>query len=748
MRSVRIFGTGRRACLATIGATLVLAFSASPAFAVYATRTLRVSGMQAAQSNGAAHYAAVSSKGRFVAFQSTATNLAGGSDHVDVFVRDVRSSSIRLVSVATGGAVADGPSVSPSISSDGNRIAFASGASNLFAGDTNGSFDVLMRTMATGVTIPVSVSSAGVLSDGHSYAPSVSADGRWVAFVSSATNLVDGDTAGLDDIFVRDTATGTTVRLSVGLGGAEANGRSGAPAISADGRKVAFASSADNLVWGDTNRASDIFVVDVASRAVSRVSISSGRAQANLGSSAPAINRDGTRVAFESLATNLVRGDTNEVRDVFVRNLAAARTYRVSVSSAGAQVKGESREPAISAKGTRVVFSSPASGLVARDTNGRADVFMRDLSAAKTTRISAGGGRQANGASGGVAMAPDGTRAAYHTESSNLLVADTNRQNDVVVAAFGPRAYARVQGASPYATAVAASKRAYPAGAGTVVVVNGSDWRSGLAGAALAGATNGTIVYTARTALPAVTRAEIVRVGAQRIYVVGGSSAVSAGVQSSLAAIVGEAGVSRISGRDAYATGAAVAAEVVRVRGPRFDGTVLVASGKSFSGSVGGVPLAASSGRPVVFVNPANGRYTLPTGTRRAVILGGTGSVSRAVSSSLKRRLGTARVVRLSGADRYATAAAAAAWGTRSARLGWDGVTLVNPNTTAAAICGGVMAGRNGSVVLATPSGPLPAVTRARLVTYAARVDIVHFMGSSSTIRAATVSAVKKALGG
>lgn len=747
-RSTCIFRISERAFLAIVGATLILACYASPSFAAYATRSLRVSGTQANPSNGSSVYGAVSSRARFVAFQSTATNLAGGSPYADVFVRDIRSASTRLVSVGVGGAKANGASVSPVISADGSRIAFASKASNLVAADVNFAHDVFCRSMSTGRMVVVSRSSAGTIGNGDSFAPSISADGRKIAFVSSSSNLVSGDTAGNDDVFVHDLATGATVRVSVGRAGAESNGNSGSPAISADGRKVAFVSSANNLVVGDTNNTADVFVVDIATRTTNRVSVSTGRAQANLLSSAPAINSNGSRVAFESLATNLVSRDTNDVRDVFVRDLATARTYRVSIGASGAQVAGESREPAISSSGNRVAFSSSASGLVTGDTNGRSDVFVRDISAAKTIRISTGAGYQANGSSGGVALAPDGVRAAFHTEASNLLVSDTNKRSDVVVAAFGPRVYDRVAGSSVYATAVEASKRGCPAGAPAVVIVNSSDWRSALAGSALAGALKGPILYVSRTGLPSVTRAEIVRLGAKKAIVVGGPIWISTSVEQSLRGLLGTTNVSRIRGGDGYAVGNAVAAEVVRRRGAGFDGTVLVASGASYTGSIAGVPLASATGRPIVFANPVTGAYRLPAGTKRAVVLGGTGSVPRSVVLSLRRRLGTSRVVRLSGGNRYETAAAIALWGSRNSRLSWDGVTLVNPTTPAAAICGGVMAGRIGSVVLATPTGPLPAATRAKLITYARRIDIVHAMGGTSAIRSATFSAAKKALGG
>src|SRR5205823_5466864 len=214
--------------------------------------------------------------------------------------------------------------------------------------------------------------SAGAEANGTSFAPAISADGRFVAFPSEATNLVPGDTNGVTDVFVRDRRTGTTERVSVSSAGAEANGTSFTPAISADGRFVAFSSDATNLVGRDTNGAVDVFVNDRMTGMTERVSVDSTGAQANAASIeqfCPALSGDGRFVAFESDATNLVPGDTNGVADVFVHDRLTATTERVSVDSAGAQANDKSDFPAISADGSVVAFVSTASNLVPDDTN-------------------------------------------------------------------------------------------------------------------------------------------------------------------------------------------------------------------------------------------------------------------------------------------------------------------------------------------------------------------------------------------
>jgi Tol biopolymer transport system component len=173
----------------------------------------------------------------------------------------------------------------------------------------------------TGSTVRVSVDSNGLEGNDHSFSPSISGDGTLVAFISFATNLVPGDMNGRIDVFFRNISAGTTTRVSQGLNGAEANDHSLEPSISPDGGFVAFRSQADNLVQGDTNGQSDVFVYDLTQNTTVRVSVGAGGVEGNNGSFIPSISSGGGAVAFESFATNLVEGDTNGHEDVFVRVL-------------------------------------------------------------------------------------------------------------------------------------------------------------------------------------------------------------------------------------------------------------------------------------------------------------------------------------------------------------------------------------------------------------------------------------------
>jgi cold shock CspA family protein len=197
-------------------------------------------------------------------------------------------------------------------------VAFASDAGNLVPGDTNGKTDIFLHDLLTHETTRISVNSAGVQGNNHSYKPSISADGRYIAFGSWSSNLVSGDTNGWWDVFVHDRQTGKTTRVSVSSSGGQGNNSSGSPSISADGRYVAFSSGATNLVSGDTNGKNDIFVHDRVTRQTVRVNYTPSLNQGNDHSYEPFISPGGPYIVFESIATNLVAGDTNIKRDIFV----------------------------------------------------------------------------------------------------------------------------------------------------------------------------------------------------------------------------------------------------------------------------------------------------------------------------------------------------------------------------------------------------------------------------------------------
>jgi Tol biopolymer transport system component len=283
------------------------------------------------------------------------------------------------VSVDSAGTQANGESTVPTISANGRFVSFESVATNLVADDTSVMNDIFMHDLKTGETTRVSVNSEGGEGNGGSQLPKLSADGRSVVFISGATNLVAGDTNGFDDVFVHDRRTGTTTRVSVNSAGIQANNNSDDPTMSADGRFVAFNSAATNLVAGDTNGTLDAFVHDRRTGTTTRVSVDSAGTQANGDSFFPALSANGRFVAFVSGATNLVADDTSGMEDVFVHDRRTGTTTRVNVDSAGTQANGDSIGlPSLTADGRSVAFSSEATNLVAGDTNGALDIFVHD----------------------------------------------------------------------------------------------------------------------------------------------------------------------------------------------------------------------------------------------------------------------------------------------------------------------------------------------------------------------------------
>jgi hypothetical protein len=332
-----------------------------------------------------------SSNDRYVTFYSDATNLVAGgtSGERHVFVRDRDTGTNTLVSKSSAGVEGDFYSTVTSISADGRYVAFQSAATNLVSGDINNKPDIFVRDRQAGTTTRISKSSAGAEGDGDSTYPSISSDdGRYVAFQSAATNLVTGDTNGKTDIFVRDRTTGTTTLVSKSSAGVEGNGYSGNSKISGDGRYVTFESAANNLVTGDTNGKTDIFVRDRQTGTTTRVSRSSAGVQGDALSLDPSISDDGRFVAFGSAATNLVSGDANGERDVFVRDRQTGTTTRVSRSSAGVQGNYDSYYSDISSDGRYVAYQSFATNLVTGDTNGAFDIFVRDRQTGTTTLVS------------------------------------------------------------------------------------------------------------------------------------------------------------------------------------------------------------------------------------------------------------------------------------------------------------------------------------------------------------------------
>lgn len=369
--------------------------------------------------------------GNKIAFVSAASNLVPGdtNDALDIFVKDLTTGATTRVNTDSSGAQANYfyHSGLGGVSLSGSKIVFNSQASNFVTGDTNDEYDVFVKDISSGEITRVSVDAFGGQANGISYAPVFSPDSSKVAFVSHASNLVIGDTNGSGDIFIKDLVTGAITRVSTDSSGVQGNLLSNSPVFSPDGSKLMFVSGASNLVAGDTNTASgafDIFVKDLTTGLVVRVNTDANGVQANNGSQAPVFSPDGTKVAFASMANNLVPGDTNSAQDIFVKDLITGTITRVSSDLMGTQANSYSYSPVFSPDGSKLAFVSFASNLVQGNTNFHAHVYVKDLFTGVITRVST----DSEGIMGSwgvelsdIVFSPDGTQVMFSSRSPNLV---------------------------------------------------------------------------------------------------------------------------------------------------------------------------------------------------------------------------------------------------------------------------------------------------------------------------------------
>lgn len=401
-----------------------------------------------AQSTGWSGDAFVSHDGRWVVFSSFGTELVtpdvGG--FADVFVRDRLTGVTERVTNGVGGVQANYHAQSGPISADGRLVVFASSASNLAPNDTNGVSDVFVRDRVAQSNTIVSLSSTGAAGNGASSRPAITPDARYIAFESQATNLVAAsDLNGPQlDVFLRDRVLGTTVLVSATpTGDFPSVGGAYWASISADGRFVAFSALDGSFVSGDFNGVSDIFVRDVVAGTTRIASLGVGGQLGNSGSNFPSISADGAVVAYQSFASNLVVGDTNQIMDIFVRDLTLGTTVRASVGQGGVEAQPSSffegsYVPRLSADGKRVAFLSMSPNLIPNDTNPGGDVFVHDLAHSTTVCASVNSlGVQANLGCGYPAMSGDGDTVSFSTAASNLAPGDTNAQTDVFARRVG-----------------------------------------------------------------------------------------------------------------------------------------------------------------------------------------------------------------------------------------------------------------------------------------------------------------------
>ncbi len=385
----------------------------------------------------------VSADGRYVVFESTATNLVADdfNDARDIFIRDRQTGTTARVNLSMTGGDAWGESWTPSITPDGAFVVFCSSAGNLVPDDHNGERDVFIRDLQAGQTQRVSVNMNGQDANGDSYSPTVSDNGRRVQFGSRARDLVQGANSWNTDIFVRDLDLGETFYVSVGHDGAVGDANSWGGSISPDGGHVSFVSGASNLVAGGSYTEVEVFVRDLDLQQTTLVTIAHDGGDSDDRSGVPALSGDGSHVAFYSRATNLVDDDTNGQDDVFVRSIPGGTTERVNLSTAGDQtIDLGSWHADINSSARYVVYLSDAPNLVDDDTNGVGDIFSRDRWLGITARLNLNlNGQEADNYSSNPMITADGRLVVFESSAANLVSGDTNGTRDVFIA-WGPAA--------------------------------------------------------------------------------------------------------------------------------------------------------------------------------------------------------------------------------------------------------------------------------------------------------------------
>ena len=423
---------------------------ATPAGAAINDTTLisRAPGASGAGGNADSDHPTISADGRYVDFDSDASNFDLNDEpaYTDVFERDRVANSLSLASMSTARYAGDGYSSYPSLSDDGLWVAFESNASNL-GGTPRAANNIYLRDWVHGTTRLVSLTSGGVAADASSTNPAVSASGRYVAFQSEAENLSGTDRPVVDDIFVRDVRSGKTTLVSVSGARVGGNQSSFHPSISGNGCRIAFVSDATNLAAGGNRGVRGVYVRDRCRGTTELVSRASGAggAVANLGSFDASISPDGRYVAFGTRATNLSPLSKQGVAQVYLRDLAADKTILISRASgaAGAASKGDSTVGsirAVSSNGARVIFESHGDNLSAQDNDSWLNVYVRDLRSATTTlvsRASGASGRAGNYGSSAGTISANGRFAAFSSDATNLAAGSKPNAQDVFARDLG-----------------------------------------------------------------------------------------------------------------------------------------------------------------------------------------------------------------------------------------------------------------------------------------------------------------------
>jgi len=423
--------------IVALAGALMVNVSASP---VFGQRTQLVSTLaDGSQGTGYSREPSISQDGRYVCFETVSRLVAEDTNRVqDVYVKDMLTGEVKLCSRNSNGVVGNRFSGMAQISADGSVVAFMSTATNLIPNNPEGLWYFYVHDLASRETALVSVNSQGERDNRGANCncmvykfPCVSTDGRYVAFHSIGSNLVENDNNETFDIFRHDRLTGQTVRVTVSHDGGDPDGFSFIRNMSPDGRFIVYQSTATNLVPDDSNQTRDIFIRDMDLELTERCSIAHDGSEANDASDSPDVTPDGRYVAFASLATNLVIPDTNDDWDVFLRDRLLQTTERISIKTDGSQPNGYGRHPSISEDGRWITFHSDATNHLAGMPVRERRVMLRDRLTRETVYVAIGLDGPANERSLDGFISDDGKWVVFDSYASNLVPEDNNGARDI-----------------------------------------------------------------------------------------------------------------------------------------------------------------------------------------------------------------------------------------------------------------------------------------------------------------------------
>ena len=702
---------------------------------------------------------AMSDSGRYVVFESRASNLVPGGYQGDknVFWRDTKNRVTKLVSgVPDDALAADRGSRAPSVSDDGRYVSFITGKDHLptdtNAGEGDEGVDVYVKDMQTDEFVYCDITQDGMGFSGDSNLYQfISGNGRYI--VIGLHEAIDpDDDNGYRDVYRYDIASDETTLVSpidtldYWYYGAKPIG------ISDDGRYVAFVTRRAIVAEDQNGSGYDYYRKDLTTGEIDLVAFNGGTSSADANwpeDGEVSLSGTGRYLVFETYM-DLVAEDMNGggYKDIYRYDFDEEEFMLITpmLEDMEEAYRG-ARSGSISDDGMKIAFFT-GRDFVPWDTNDDQDMYYYDVATGMYTYMDLMG----NGMSPGddpenIVISGDGSSVAYETDEA-IIPSDINDEEDIYVRPLSfdiEDGGFRVAGDDRYETSVEISKLGFPSGADTVVIATGANWPDALCGSALAGAVDGPVLLAAPGGLSDAVKAEIMRLGATDAYVLGDQKAVSVKTEAQLDAML-SGYVTRISGRDRYWTAKAITNKVIELRPDMYDGKALVTTGGNYADAMSAAPLSAALAWPVLLVNPNTNSVYKPADLAEAVILGGGTAVPAIVESDLEDLLGEDNVMRLAGNNRYETAAKIAQYGVDSG-MHWDGVGVAVGTNFPDALAGGAVLGRLGAVVLLTPSNTLAPAAATKLTDNAGDINSVHILGGPAAVSTTVKNHILSILG-